>query len=185
MARDVSASLPSIPVIGRRSFLRTVGVGCLAAGAAASVTSCSAVPAPAPAPAVAFNPATTEWLADLARAVAATEVENITEGGLRATWSKWGPGVRNLVDSWAAQFPAHQPTGWVHPVPPVAMVALSKGKTPDPMSDGLLACVQDGEDAVFLSAPAWQTLAMFVHEITPAARAAMIWRRRGRCARRT
>lgn len=118
----------------------------------------------------AFNPATLDWLSQIGTAIGATEIENIVEGGLKAAWQKWGPGVKNTVDAQPSPYYYYWPNGWVHPRPPVALVGVTKTQDDnaavDPYTDRLLACVENGRKAVVFEAWAWQTLSSFVTSFT-------------------
>lgn len=124
------------------------------------LTSCSAA-----ARSAVFNPATTEWLKELASSVAATQIEKALDGGLEGIWNKWSGSTDKTVDKVTAgqQF---WYSAWAHQVPPVIMLSLSKSKQFDPMADRLVACVNSGKQAVVFDPWAWQALSMFVHDLT-------------------
>jgi hypothetical protein len=152
-----TARVPAGLVIDRRRFMKTAGAGFLALATAGSITSCAAA---------AFSPAVTGWLNQLALAVGAAEIEKVIEGGLARAWHAWQAGVKKSVASQPSPYIHCNPTGWVHPVPPVVLVGVSKGAQADPMTDRLIACVHDGRRAVVFEPWAWQTLFMFVHSLT-------------------
>jgi hypothetical protein len=144
-------------VVNRRRFIKAAGAGCLALATAGSITSCTAA---------AFNPAVVDWLSQLALAVGAAEVEKVIEGGLDRAWHAWQAGVKEAAASQPSPYVHCQSTGWVHPVPPVVMVGVSKSTQTDPMTDHLIACVDNGQNAIIFEPWAWQTLSMFAHSLT-------------------
>ncbi len=160
------AGLPDVSV-SRRGFMRVAGAAGVAIGAAGCLSACEAA---APAAEIIFNPATENWLGQLALAVGATEIENAIEDGLKAAWKAWGPGVRHAVNSQAAPYRYWYRDGWVHPVPPVVLVGVSRTRNEnrrvDPMTDHMIACVNTGYSSVVFEPWAWQTLSMFVHYLT-------------------
>ncbi|MBS2963404.1 hypothetical protein KGA66_10130 [Actinocrinis puniceicyclus] len=145
------------PGVERRRLLTAAG-GSLVSVAGA-LASCSVA-----AEAV-FNPATVNWLAQLGSAVAASLVEDALKVGLTDAWKSWTKNVNDRVDE-QNDFPYYYASVWLHAVPPTVLVKLSKGTQSDPMSDCLLACVDGGQQAIRFDAWAWQTLMMFVHELT-------------------
>jgi hypothetical protein len=149
--------MPADLVVNRRRFIRTAGAACLALATAGSITSCAAE---------AFNPAVADWLSQLALAVGAAEVEKVIEGGLDDAWHAWQDGVKQAATSQPSPYVHCCSTGWVHPVPPVVMVGLSKSTQVDPMTDHLIACVHKGRRAIVFEPWAWQTLSMFAHSLT-------------------
>ena len=156
MQEEVLPRISAGLVVNRRRFIRTVGAGCLALATAGSITSCEA----------AFNPAVADWLAQIAVAVGAVEVENVIQGGLKRAWEAWRSGVDHSAKSQAPSYPYCGRVGWCHPVPPVVMVRVSKASVADPWTDRLVACVDRGAAAVVFKPWALQTLSMFVHSIT-------------------
>jgi hypothetical protein len=148
-------------LLNRRSILKSAGLGCLMLGSAGLITSCEAA---------AFSPAILDWLSQLGTSIAATEIENIAEGGLKAAWQKWGPGVEAAIANQPSSYGYDYPNGWVHPKPPVALVGVSRTKSydagVDPYTDRLLACVEGGRKVVVFEAWAWQTLSSFVNSFT-------------------
>jgi hypothetical protein len=154
------------PMVGRRNFLKNIGVAGIALGAGTTLVSCAAAPIAA---AAVFNPATEDWLAQLALAVGATEVENVIQDGLKYAWKIWRPGVRRAAKAQPRPYYYSYRSGWVHPIPPVVLVGITKTRhenLTDPMTDHLLACVEGGYSYVEFQPWAWQTLSMFVHSLT-------------------
>jgi hypothetical protein len=165
--RDDLSGLDADPRISRRGFIRDATVAGIALGAGASLASCAAAPAVVEA---VFNPATVDWLSQLALAVGATEVEKVLEDGLKYAWEKWRPGVRKAVASQPRPDDYYYQNAWVHPIPPVVLIGMTKGRhssaVTDPMTDHLLACVEGGRSYVEFQPWAWQTLSMLVHQLT-------------------
>lgn len=148
-------------MLSRRRLLAVSGYSALAVAAGGLAAGCVRPPA------AAFNPATQNWLADLAKAIAADAVANILDGGLKRAWSAWTDGVHKSVEA-QPDYPYHDPTGWVHGLPPTALLGVTREKYGgrNPLDDRLVACVQGGRKAVVFEAWAWQALAMFVHDMT-------------------
>jgi hypothetical protein len=151
------SKIPADLVVNRRRFIRMAGAAGLALAAAGSITSCEAA---------AFNPAAADWLSQLALAVGAAEVEKVIEGGLDDAWRAWQDGVKEAATSQPSPYIHCCSTGWVHPVPPVVMVGLSKSMQVDPTTDHLIACVHKGRSAIVFKPWAWQTLSMLAHSLT-------------------
>lgn len=155
----------SVQGLSRRRLLGASGTAALGLGTG-GLASCSKA-AKAAETAAAFNPAIREygWLDKIATDVAATAVENVITGGLKDIWHAWTGPVKKKVSEQVA-YPWLTDSAWVHTVPPVVLVGMSKSNKSDPMSDALLACVNTGKDAVLLEPWAWQAVSMFINELT-------------------
>src|SRR6202142_3752896 len=126
----------------RRDFLH-FSVGTAAApGISASVSHCAAGAGAGVAADAAFNPAVWSWLSDLAQSVAAAELVNFLGDGTKEIsryWRSWLDGVNSSADNYGEIWS----DCWAHSIPPVVLVQVTKGQTPndyqgDPMRDGLL-----------------------------------------------
>jgi len=145
----------------RRRFLQVAGASATALGAGVGMAACAAGAAE-----VTFNPATLTWLSDLATAVGAAVASNAIQKGFEGIWSSWTDNVNARVNDVVKDYPYFSDDAYVHVVPPTALVAASKGKDWDPMTDAMLACVNNGQKAVLFEPWAWQTLAYFINELT-------------------
>jgi hypothetical protein len=172
----------------RRQFLKTSATsGVVALGVTAGLSSCT------PPWQHNFSPLIPNWLQQLAVSVGAAQITRILNGGLRRFWPAWEPEVDVAVEeilvaeifvadaysgiSGGRLSPRSFSTqakhrfvpggvGWGHPVPPVVMVQISQTRAGDPATDHLVAFVNTGRQHVVLKPWAWQTLLMFVHELT-------------------
>lgn len=118
-----------------------------------------------------FNPATTTWLADLGKAVAAEQVGKAIEGlqGFFKSWSSPArKTVRDSVSTILSKDADFWYDSWSHQAPPVLMVSVRSTEKGDPMADHLVACVNNGRQAVVFEPWAWQALSMYVHDLTDA-----------------
>ena len=149
----------------RRNFMRMAAGSTAMLGLGASVSACTAGAA-----AAVFNPAVDTWLADLAGAIAATELTNFLNGGVKKLseyWHKWFEGVNYSTKDY--EFCWYDCYG--HSIPPTVLVQVTKSGEPknysgDPMVDGLLACVNYGKDSIYFEPWAWHALSMYVHSMT-------------------
>jgi len=147
--------------IERRRFLQISGASALALGTAGLVTSC------ATAAAVAFNPALTDWLAQLGLAIGAAEIEKLIDLSVRAGWHAWTRHVGDVVyQQTAGSHSWYSYVSLLHPLPPVVMFSTSKSRAGDPMTDRLVSCVDTGEHVVVFESWAWQSLFMFINSMT-------------------
>jgi len=145
--------------ISRRTFLAASGT--CAVGIGLGTAGCAS------APAAVFNPAVDGWLAQIGIAVGATVISNLVSDGLKDAWRLWRPGVNKTIGKQASgSYGWHSASGWLHPVPPVAAFSTSTGRYANPMTDRLVACVDNGASAVVFQAWAWQSLFIFIHELT-------------------
>ncbi len=165
-AREVGgqkAVLAFRPGLSRRGAL---GVGTSAALGAAGLAGCSS------ATAALFNPATRTWLADLGKSIAAAEVQNAIDGGLRGAFAHWTKPARKTVQDSATAILSNDHrfwyNSWSHQVPPVLLVSVCAAEEGDPMADHLVACVNGGSQAVVFEPWAWHALSMYVHDLTGA-----------------
>lgn len=115
-----------------------------------------------------FNPAFGGWLADLAKTIAADEAGHFLEGRLKGLWDSWTGGAKEASDAQAEAGYRYFEQAWAHPKPPTVFFAAHAGTSEagDPMSDRLIACVNEAEAAIVFEAWAWQALSMFVHDLT-------------------
>ena len=143
--------------VNRRTVLRWTA-STAAAGAVVGLSSCGAAATSA------FNPATADWLASLASSVAATQIENALDGGLKGLWHAWSAHTTKTVDT--ASPKTFYYDAWAHPAPPAILFSVSDTRQLDPMNDRLLACVNGGREAVRFEPWAWQGLSMYLHRIT-------------------
>ena len=155
-----------------------------------------------------------DWLRRLAIAIAATEITNILNGGLEGTaWAAWDTGVETLLEDALAAIiltadsryvagtrgaePVFPPgsmgkqkgfipgnVGWAQMVPPVVMAQVSKTRHGDPRTDELVACVDTGKTNVIFKPWAWQTLWLYVRELTKNRTGAELETMRTLCLRR-
>ena len=145
--------------------MRLSAGGAMVAGLGFSLGGCSAA-----AEAAVFNPAVDTWLWDLAQSIAATQLTNFLNNGiskLAGYWREWYDGVTNQVQDYQVVWN----DCYGHTIPPVVLAQVSNNKSElnndgDPMRDGLVACVDSGEKAVYFDPWAWQALSMYVHEMT-------------------
>jgi hypothetical protein len=144
-------------VISRRRLGLTCA-GVLTAGLVPVLSSCAAAE---PAVETAANPATWEWFTTLAQDVAASLIANEIDDVFKGIFRGWGERTDN-------HFNNQQRYRWywygIYGVEtaPAVMVGLSKSKQGDPLTDGLLVCMQEGKTAIVLPGWAWQGLSMFV-----------------------
>jgi hypothetical protein len=152
----------------RRQLLRAGLAMPAVAATGALLTACGAAAVPV-AETVVFNPAVDGWLANLAGAVAAELVGDSLEASLKGTWKKWGPNILDFIET--------LPKLWYwdglygHPKPPAVLLQINPTDVSDPMTDQMLACVDNGNAGVVFDAWAWQALAMLVNDrVTRAAK---------------
>lgn len=134
-----------------------------------------------------------DWVQQLALGVGAAVIADIVKGGLRRAWPAWEPEVDDAmgdilegavlaagaitgtsgehlepssISTLATRRFIPGGVGWGHPVPPVVMVQVSQTRAGDPTTDLLVAFVNTGYQYVVLKPWAWQTLLMFVHNLT-------------------
>jgi hypothetical protein len=136
-----------------------------------------------------------DWLQKLAIAIAAQEIVDILKGGLEGgAWDAWSAGVESLLEDVLigalaldsevvagdlAEMPRLLPprigrqrrfipggVGWADQVPPVVMAQVSQARQGDPKTDLLVACVDTGKTAVIFQPREWQTLALYVDDLT-------------------
>jgi hypothetical protein len=149
----------------RRDFVRVAASTTVVLGLGASLSACAAEAA-----AVVFNPAVDSWLSDLAGAIAAAELTNFLNNGVKKVpelWRDWFDGVIDAADKYSLIWG----DCYGHSIPPVILAQVTKAEEPknyggDPMVDGLLACVNNGRDAIYFEPWAWQALSMYVHSMT-------------------
>lgn len=151
--------------LDRRRFLQAAGASATVLGAGAGMAACAA-PAAVPVAEVAFNPATWTWLEDLATGVGAALASNAIQKGFEGIWSAWTDNVKARVNDVVKDYPYFNDDAYVHVVPPTALIGASKGKEINPMTDAMLACVNNGQNSVLFEPWAWHTLALFVNELT-------------------
>ncbi len=145
--------------VSRRTTLRW-GAAAAVTASTIGLSSCTAA-----ARAAVFNPATKDWLTELARSIAAIQIEKALDKGLKGIWEAWSENTEETIDE-ATGGEKHWYSAWAHPVPPVVMISLSATKQGDPMRDRLVACVNEGRQSVVFEAWAWQALSMFLHDLT-------------------
>ncbi len=145
----------------------------LAAGAVALTplsSGCQAAPAIVRA---VFNPAVNNWLYQFGIALAATATVELGKD------PEWRKAFWTLYEQW---FPEREDNGCVTsvtqmsegPGPLFLLVATRASTEPcksesnraDPLNDGCGVVINKGEDGFHLPSWAWQSLAMFAHEIT-------------------
>ena len=150
--------------LSRRRLLQVSGASALAVGSGGALGGCAAAAEPAAEEAV-FNPALDDWLEKIASDVGATLVEDAWDKGLSGFFSSWSDNVKTAQDQ-TTGYQWFSGNYYVHTVPPVVLLSMYKAEDADPLTDGLLACVNDGKDAVVFEPWAWQALSMFVNELT-------------------
>jgi hypothetical protein len=152
--------------IDRRRLMTVACASLVGAGALTSLTSCAAT---------VFNPAVDGWLTQLGSAILADVVQDVTQGGLDAVLSAWTSNVSTTVNSTvspdadgnAPTYVFYNSEALAHAVPPTVLIQLSQSQNSyDPMTDGLLACVNGGSSSVVFDAWAWQALFMFINDLT-------------------
>lgn len=153
----------------RRNFLRLTTGTIAALGAGVALSGCN-IAEDAAAGAV-FNPATETWLSDLAKQIGANVLTSYLQDGINRAvgyFRSWFDGVTSQVDN---NYETFWEDCYGHEIPPVMLVQVSKYKYPnpsngDPLRDGMLACVNGGDSAVYFKPWAWQALSMYVHQMT-------------------
>jgi hypothetical protein len=157
----------------RRDFVRLSAGTVTGLALGASLAGCAAAAgagAEAGAAAVAFNPAVSTWLADLAQSVGASVLSDFLEEGAKKVygiWNSWMNPVNNSADYYGLIWS----DCYSHAIPPVVLVQVNKkdlgsSYEGDPMKDGLIACVEGGNTAVYFEPWAWQALSIYVQDMT-------------------
>jgi hypothetical protein len=150
--------------IPRRLLLKATGASAIALSAGASSAACAAA---APVVPAVFNPAVDSWLADLGTQVAASLVTDAVKSGASKLWPSWRDAIKKRVtESTTGTWRWYGNNFWQHSGPPTVLFGVSTTDQWDPMTDGLVACVEGGKSAVVFQPWAWQALSMFVHQLT-------------------
>jgi hypothetical protein len=146
------------PVISRRRLLGLTCAGALTAGLAPMLSSCATAPV---AEAAVANPATWEWLASLAEDVAASVIAKTLEDTFAGIFRHWRRPTEWHVDQ-QPQYPRYSWYIYGVTAVPAVLVGLSFTKHGNPLTDGLLVSMENGETEIILPGWAWQGLSMFV-----------------------
>lgn len=187
----------------RRQVLKSSAVtGALAAGLVGGLSSCT------PPWDSKFSPKIPDWLQQISIAVGAGVITEILTRGLKRAWPAWEPEIGGsleeilagaaiaadsavsgdghlsggLISTMAARRFIPGGIGWGHPVPPVIMVQVSQTPHGDPATDLLVTFVNTGSQRIVLKPWAWQTLLMFVHNLTDGQSGASLDIARAGCA---
>lgn len=158
MSVDLSVVRGEDGSISRRALFR-------AGGAAVAGLTIGAVPGCA-AP-VAFNPATVAWFAKFATAVGASVIATRVNEAITGAWSAWSAGRDR---AWAEQseqgFTWRASDQYGDAVPPAVFTKALRTEEHDPFSDRLVVLVDTGNKSVVFEPWAWQTLWMFIDDMT-------------------
>ncbi|MDI9914381.1 hypothetical protein [Rhodococcus sp. IEGM 1379] len=145
-------------LVDRRTALRVAGLGVASTVAAPALTGCAAA---------VFNPATIGWYGALTSSLGASLLATGLETAFKAGWESWKAGRDKIL-----QAQQDEGFGWFDldcygdHIPPAIFSKALRTTESDPMSDRLIICVQGGEKYVAFDPWAWQTLAMFVDDLT-------------------
>jgi hypothetical protein len=158
-----------VPQLSRRGFIKTSTATALTLTGAGSLASCAAGAAAGGEAAedAVVNPAGWDWLEQIGKSVAATLVGDAIDKGLSGFFSSWNTNVQNTVSDQTTKAPFNlvYQDYWVHTVPPVVLVGVTQ-KNSNPLTDKMLACVNEGNDPVLFEPWAWQALSMFIQGLT-------------------
>lgn len=144
--------------LDRRTALRLAGLGIASTVAAPAVTGCGAA---------LFNPATTAWFSTLTSSLSATLLANRFEDALKGNWAPWEKGRNDAVDAQRGDgYTHHSRQTYGDAIPPAIFISMHRGSVVNPMTDRLTVCVEGGTKHVVFDAWAWQTLAMFIDDLT-------------------
>jgi len=163
-ARTLGGAPAPLPRMNRRRFLAASTASALLVATGGTLASCAAAADGGGAAASAFDPTVGDWLTTIASTIGATIIEDALTKGLSGFFSSWTSNVSDTVSKQSP--PLYSSDFWVHQVPPVVLIGMYQTEQGDPSTDQLLACVNNGSDAVVFEPWAWQALSYFLNDLT-------------------